>query len=134
MNEIEATQEIMDIQIRAIKTRGEENRPQHRIFQNLSETEIMEEAKNKILLKLTNHGVNYRYSKCSSRKCRYLEMMTIHRNDRFIELFQPRDPRLEKELFGNVVPGGINFDQYDDIPVDTSGENVPEPIKESFFS
>jgi len=42
---------------------------------------------------------------------------------------QPRDPGLEKELFGNVVPGGINFDQYDDIPVDTSGENVPEPIK-----
>ena len=87
MNEIEATQEIMDIQIRHIKTRGGENRPQHRIFQNLSDTEIMEEAKNKILLKLINHGVNYRYSKCSSRKCRYLEMMTIHRNDRFIELF-----------------------------------------------
>ena len=65
MNEIEATQEIMDIQIRHIKTRGGENRPQHRIFQNLSDTEIMEEAKNKILLKLINHGVNYRYSKLS---------------------------------------------------------------------
>ena len=48
-----------------------------------------------------------------------------------ISYFKPRDPGLEKELFGNVAPGGINFDQYDDIPVDTSGENVPEPIKES---
>ena len=65
MNEIEATQEIMDIQIRAIKIKDEENRLRHRIFQNLSATEIMEEAKNKILLKLTNHGVNYRYSKIS---------------------------------------------------------------------
>jgi len=39
---------------------------------------------------------------------------------------QPRDERLEKELFAGAL-SGINFDKYDDIPVSTSGENVPEP-------
>ncbi|KAK7207867.1 ATP-dependent RNA helicase DED1 [Myxozyma melibiosi] len=44
-----------------------------------------------------------------------------------------RDPRVEKELFGtpddnNRQLTGINFDNYDDIPVEATGENVPEPI------
>ncbi|KAK9456174.1 DEAD-box ATP-dependent RNA helicase [Dipodascopsis uninucleata] len=44
-----------------------------------------------------------------------------------------RDPRLEKDLFGTPGDGsrqstGINFDNYDDIPVEASGENVPESI------
>ena len=62
MNEIEAIQEIMDIQIRDIKIKDDENQLQQRIFQNSIETmeEIMEGAKNKILLKLINLGVNYR--------------------------------------------------------------------------
>jgi len=40
------------------------------------------------------------------------------------------DKRLEKELFHreNVQTTGINFDNYDDIPVETSGANVPDPI------
>ena len=41
---------------------------------------------------------------------------------------QPRDERLEKELFAGAL-SGINFDKYDDIPVSTSGENVPEPVE-----
>lgn len=40
----------------------------------------------------------------------------------------PVDERLEKELF-HANPTGINFDTYDDIPVDATGENVPESIK-----
>ncbi|QSL65569.1 hypothetical protein MERGE_002882 [Pneumocystis wakefieldiae] len=44
-----------------------------------------------------------------------------------------RNPRLERELFGsqydsNTMSTGINFDKYDDIPVEVSGTNVPEPI------
>ncbi|KAL0592071.1 hypothetical protein ABG067_000724 [Albugo candida] len=39
-----------------------------------------------------------------------------------------RNERLEHELFGDSITSGINFDKYDDIPVETSGENVPEPI------
>ncbi|KAK9469807.1 ATP-dependent RNA helicase [Lipomyces arxii] len=44
-----------------------------------------------------------------------------------------RDPILEKKLFGTPDDGsrqntGINFDNYDDIPVEASGDNVPEPI------
>jgi len=40
---------------------------------------------------------------------------------------QPRDEKLEAELFAGAL-SGINFDKYDDIPVSTSGENVPSPV------
>ncbi|KZT43103.1 DEAD-domain-containing protein [Sistotremastrum suecicum HHB10207 ss-3] len=44
-----------------------------------------------------------------------------------------RNPRLEKELFGEVgdpskQQTGINFEKYDDIPVEATGADVPEPI------
>src|SRR5579859_3613854 len=42
------------------------------------------------------------------------------------------NPRLERELFGSgdthKQPTGINFDNYDDIPVEASGQDVPAPI------
>ncbi|KAK7885818.1 DEAD-box ATP-dependent RNA helicase [Exophiala xenobiotica] len=45
----------------------------------------------------------------------------------------PANPKVERELFG--VPNdpskqatGINFSNYDDIPVEASGQNVPEPV------
>ncbi|TVY84774.1 ATP-dependent RNA helicase ded1 [Lachnellula suecica] len=45
----------------------------------------------------------------------------------------PANPRVERELFG--VPDdptkqqtGINFEKYDDIPVEASGQNVPDPV------
>jgi len=45
----------------------------------------------------------------------------------------PPNPRVERELFG--VPNdpskqqtGINFEKYDDIPVEASGTGVPEPV------
>ncbi|BCS29093.1 DEAD/DEAH box helicase [Aspergillus puulaauensis] len=45
----------------------------------------------------------------------------------------PANPRLERELFG--IPNdpskqntGINFSNYDDIPVEASGQDVPEPV------
>jgi len=38
------------------------------------------------------------------------------------------NPRLEKELFASAKSSGINFAKYDDIPVETSGENVPDPV------
>ncbi|KAJ3013935.1 UNVERIFIED_CONTAM: DEAD-box ATP-dependent RNA helicase [Siphonaria sp. JEL0065] len=41
---------------------------------------------------------------------------------------RPRDPRLEAQLYGKQMSSGINFEKYDDIPVETSGNNVPEPI------
>ncbi|BGP12580.1 hypothetical protein JCM10213_004833 [Rhodosporidiobolus nylandii] len=47
----------------------------------------------------------------------------------------PVNARLEKELFGDVGDAtkqqtGINFDAYADIPVEATGDNVPEPISE----
>lgn len=42
----------------------------------------------------------------------------------------PRNQRLEQELFGEVVNTGINFDKYDNIPVQATGTNVPEPIQD----
>ena len=47
----------------------------------------------------------------------------------------PPNPRVERELFG--VPNdpskqqtGINFEKYDDIPVEASGHDVPEPVNQ----
>ncbi|XP_065355114.1 ATP-dependent RNA helicase bel [Calliphora vicina] len=39
----------------------------------------------------------------------------------------PRDERLEAELFGTGNTG-INFDKYEDIPVEATGQNVPPNI------
>ncbi|CAL1715180.1 unnamed protein product [Somion occarium] len=44
-----------------------------------------------------------------------------------------RNARLEKELFGDVNDPskqhtGINFEKYDDIPVEATGAGVPDPI------
>ncbi|CDO95252.1 unnamed protein product [Kluyveromyces dobzhanskii CBS 2104] len=46
-----------------------------------------------------------------------------------------KDASLEVELFGvaedkSFQSSGINFDNYDDIPVEASGNDVPEPISE----
>ncbi|EDQ87224.1 uncharacterized protein MONBRDRAFT_35229, partial [Monosiga brevicollis MX1] len=42
-----------------------------------------------------------------------------------------RNERMEEELFGsNHRTGGINFEKYDDIPVEASGNNVPAHISE----
>jgi len=43
------------------------------------------------------------------------------------------NPRLEKELFGDANDPskqhtGINFEKYDDIPVEATGAKVPEPV------
>lgn len=47
----------------------------------------------------------------------------------------PRNERLELELFGTPEEGGhtvqgtgINFDNYDEIPVEATGNDVPEPV------
>jgi ATP-dependent RNA helicase DDX3X len=40
------------------------------------------------------------------------------------------DRRLEKELYGECHSTGINFDKYDDIPVEISGTDVPDQVVE----
>jgi len=42
------------------------------------------------------------------------------------------DPRLERNLFNrdDQQTTGINFDNYDNIPVETSGDDIPDPIDE----
>ncbi|QUC20711.1 uncharacterized protein UV8b_04952 [Ustilaginoidea virens] len=45
----------------------------------------------------------------------------------------PANPRIERELFGTIDDPskqhtGINFEKYDDIPVEASGQDVPEPV------
>lgn len=45
----------------------------------------------------------------------------------------PANPRVERELFGTADDPskqhtGINFEKYDDIPVEASGHDCPEPV------
>ncbi|KAI0461491.1 DEAD-box ATP-dependent RNA helicase [Komagataella kurtzmanii] len=45
----------------------------------------------------------------------------------------PKDEELELKMFGtpedpSFQSSGLNFDNYDDIPVEATGEDVPEPI------
>ncbi|KAI1214942.1 P-loop containing nucleoside triphosphate hydrolase protein [Annulohypoxylon truncatum] len=45
----------------------------------------------------------------------------------------PPNPRMERELFGtpddpSKQHTGINFEKYDDIPVEASGHDTPEPV------
>jgi ATP-dependent RNA helicase DDX3X len=39
-----------------------------------------------------------------------------------------REEASEEELFSTNINSGINFDKYENIPVETKGRNVPEPI------
>ncbi|KAI8073453.1 P-loop containing nucleoside triphosphate hydrolase protein [Gilbertella persicaria] len=50
----------------------------------------------------------------------------------------PRNPHVERELFGTaedkkILHIGINFDKYDNIPIEVSGKDVP-PLIEEFTS
>jgi len=45
-----------------------------------------------------------------------------------IPFVRPRDEQLEEILFGHQSNSGINFDKYQDIPVEASGRNIPDPI------
>ena len=98
MNETEAIQEIMDIQVRDIRTKDDENLLRHRIFQSLIEMEIMEEAKNKILLKLIKLGVNYRYDQFTENSI--LRNFDLP-NNRFAEIF---DALKIENIFSHVIP------------------------------
>ncbi|KAG9068540.1 ATP-dependent RNA helicase ddx3x [Linnemannia hyalina] len=49
-----------------------------------------------------------------------------------VQIPAARNPRLERELYGTEdkerQSTGINFEKYDDIPVEASGNDVPEPV------
>ncbi|OJA21212.1 hypothetical protein AZE42_01365 [Rhizopogon vesiculosus] len=50
-----------------------------------------------------------------------------------VHVVGPRNPRMEKELFGDPTDPskqhtGINFEKYDDIPVEATGAGVPDPV------
>ena len=45
-----------------------------------------------------------------------------------------RNERLESELFGGGHgPSGINFDRYEDIPVEATGNDVPSGIDDVIY-
>ena len=51
-------------------------------------------------------------------------------NERGFHGDMKEDKRLERQLFGqgDRQTTGINFDNYDKIPVESTGENIPDPI------
>ncbi|XP_014254826.1 ATP-dependent RNA helicase DDX3X isoform X2 [Cimex lectularius] len=50
-----------------------------------------------------------------------------HQSNNDWTTLMPRDDRLELELFGNANTG-INFNKYEDIPVEATGDHVPAHI------
>lgn len=52
-------------------------------------------------------------------------------NERGFHGHMQKDPRLEGRLFDNSEhqTTGINFDRYDKIPIEVSGEDIPDPIE-----
>lgn len=51
-----------------------------------------------------------------------------------VHVLAPRDERMELKLFGTADDKetqhtGINFDKYENIPVETKGDNVPPCIE-----
>ena len=42
----------------------------------------------------------------------------------------PRNPSIESRLFESKINAGINFEKYDDIPINVSGNSCPPPIKD----
>ena len=59
-----------------------------------------------------------------------LDSYAPRRNERGFHGDMRSDKRTERELFEqeNQQTTGINFDNYDNIPVETSGNEIPEPI------
>jgi len=60
------------------------------------------------------------------RSSEYIPNRRFNGRDR--DRSQKADPDLERELFGAKVAQGINFDIYDKIPVEVSGQTCPKPI------
>lgn len=51
------------------------------------------------------------------------------KNSRYDQKYPlPRNYKLERQLFGETVECGINFDKYSEIPVEATGRDAPLPI------
>lgn len=55
-----------------------------------------------------------------------------------VHVLAPRDKRMELKLFGTTDDKetqhtGVNFDKYENIPVETKGDNVPPCIEKVRF-
>lgn len=76
------------------------------------------------------HGGGYNQRSTTSNFANRNEPQRYDRtNAKAVDWTRPlaRDQRLEAELFANGS-SGINFDKYDDIPVEATGDNVPKSI------
>lgn len=62
----------------------------------------------------------------------YSRSNVARRNERGFHGDMKPDKRLEQRLFDNSdkQSTGINFDNYDKIPIEVSGEDIPDPIEE----
>jgi len=75
-----------------------------------------------IFSKIYNSNNNYRSGE--NRRGRWDESSAS--NQDWTKPLAP-DERLEEELFGNRSTG-INFNKYEDIPVEATGEDIPSHI------
>lgn len=68
---------------------------------------------------------------CSNSRWAALRDPIPERQQKWTEQL-PRDERLESELFAGMN-SGINFDKYEEIPVEATGQDCPHPISLVIF-
>lgn len=76
-------------------------------------------------------GYNDRYRQNGPRKSKWKdedEFFYSRKGEYGSDGLLPQDLRLEEELFGNRVNTGINYEKYNDIPVEAFGSDVPSCI------
>ncbi|KAI8824033.1 Asp-Glu-Ala-Asp box polypeptide 3, Y-linked-like protein [Fimicolochytrium jonesii] len=78
------------------------------------------------------YGGGNSYGRRDDRPARQPATYTKDPSDEFAHRpdVKPRDPRLETQLYGAQHNSGINFEKYEDIPVEASGNDCPEPISD----
>lgn len=64
-----------------------------------------------------------------SRTCNVVQSSAPNQQQK--EYYIPPEPSNdESEIFGQAITSGINFEQYDKIPIKVTGENCPAPISD----
>jgi len=88
---------------------------------------LLEESNNQ---STSNNKTNETSNKPISTRWKDLDVALSSLSDKYYKknYSKFKDEISEEELFKDHINAGINFEKYDDIPVEASGKDCPEPI------